>query len=107
MTASSTAAHRATEAAKETREAVSEIARDVSRKAGRQFARAKNMATDAYEEAHEASREYPHVTLASDSYLACSPPAADGNCAGTVADPGIRRCRGEAVRYRDSRRTRV
>ena len=25
---------------------------------------ASNMATDVYEEAHEASKEYPHVTLA-------------------------------------------
>jgi ElaB/YqjD/DUF883 family membrane-anchored ribosome-binding protein len=36
----------------------------VTRKAGKQFSRAANLATDAYDEAHEASKEYPHVTLA-------------------------------------------
>ena len=43
---------------------VSEFANDVTRKAGKQFSRAANMAADAYEEAHDASKEYPHVTLA-------------------------------------------
>ena len=43
---------------------VSEFANDVTRKAGKQFSRAATMAADAYEEAHDASKEYPHVTLA-------------------------------------------
>jgi hypothetical protein len=43
---------------------VSEFAIDVSRKAGKQFARARDMASDTYEEVHEASKDYPHVTLA-------------------------------------------
>jgi len=52
------------DAAEEVAENVSEFANDVTRKAGKQSTRARNMATDAYEEAHEASKEYPHVTLA-------------------------------------------
>ena len=54
----------AADAAEEVAENVSDIANDVTRKAGKQFSRAANMATDAYEEAHEASKKYPHVTLA-------------------------------------------
>jgi ElaB/YqjD/DUF883 family membrane-anchored ribosome-binding protein len=54
----------AADAAEEVAENVSDLANDVTRKAGNQFTRARNMATDAYEEAHEASKEYPHVTLA-------------------------------------------
>ena len=54
----------AADAAEEVAGNVSEFANDVTREAGKQFSRAANMATDAYEEAHEASKEYPHVTLA-------------------------------------------
>ena len=54
----------AADAAEEVAENVSEFANDVTRKAGKQSSRAANMATDAYEEAHEASKKYPHVTLA-------------------------------------------
>jgi len=62
--AASSKARHAADAAGEVAENVSEFANDVTRKAGKQFTRARNMATDAYEEAHEASKEYPHVTLA-------------------------------------------
>jgi ElaB/YqjD/DUF883 family membrane-anchored ribosome-binding protein len=62
--AASANARHAANAAEEAAESVSEFANDVTRKAGKQFSRAANMATDAYEEAHEASKEYPHVTLA-------------------------------------------
>ena len=62
--ANSNTARHASDAVNEIREEASEIASDVSRKAGKQFARAKNTATDIYEEAHEASKNYPHVTLA-------------------------------------------
>jgi ElaB/YqjD/DUF883 family membrane-anchored ribosome-binding protein len=58
-----TAGH-AADVGEEIGESASEFASDVSRKAGKQFARAKNMTTDVYEEAHEASKDYPHVTLA-------------------------------------------
>ena len=62
--AASANARYAADAAEEVAENVSDLANDVSRKAGKQFSRAANVATDAYEEAHEASKEYPHVTLA-------------------------------------------
>jgi ElaB/YqjD/DUF883 family membrane-anchored ribosome-binding protein len=62
--AASANARYAADAAEEAAENVSEFANDVTRKAGKQFSRAANMATGAYEEAHEASKEYPHVTLA-------------------------------------------
>ena len=62
--ASANARHAADTTAEEVAENVSEFANDVTRKAGKQFSRAANMATDAYEEAHEASKKYPHVTLA-------------------------------------------
>ena len=62
--AASANARYAADAAEEVVENVSDFANDVTRKAGKQFSRATNMATDAYEEAHEASKEYPHVTLA-------------------------------------------
>jgi ElaB/YqjD/DUF883 family membrane-anchored ribosome-binding protein len=62
--AASANARHAAETAEEVAENVSEFGNDVTRKAGKQFSRAANMATDAYEEAHEASKKYPHVTLA-------------------------------------------
>ena len=62
--AASANARHAADAVEEAPERVSEFANDVTRKAEKQFSRAANMATDAYEEAHEASKEYPHVTLA-------------------------------------------
>ena len=54
----------AADAAQGAAENVSEFTDEVTRKAGKQFTHARNMATDAYEEAHEASKKYPHVTLA-------------------------------------------
>jgi ElaB/YqjD/DUF883 family membrane-anchored ribosome-binding protein len=57
-------ARNAADAAEEVAENVTDFANDLARKAGKQFTRASNMATDVYEEAHEASKEYPHVTLA-------------------------------------------
>ena len=62
--AASANARHAADAVEEAPERVSEFANDVTRKAEKQFSRAANLATDAYDEAHEASKEYPHVTLA-------------------------------------------
>ena len=62
--AASPNARNAADAAEEVAENVTDFANDLARKAGKQFTRASNMATDVYEEAHEASKEYPHVTLA-------------------------------------------
>ena len=37
---------------------------DLSKRAGRGASNAEAYARDAYEQAHEASKQYPHVTLA-------------------------------------------
>jgi len=62
--AAASTARNAADATQGVAENVSEFANDVTRKAEKQFTRARNMAIDTYEEAHEASKEYPHVTLA-------------------------------------------
>ena len=62
--AAASTARNAADTAQDIAENVREFANDVTRKAEKQFTRARNMAADAYEEAHEASKEYPHVTLA-------------------------------------------
>jgi ElaB/YqjD/DUF883 family membrane-anchored ribosome-binding protein len=62
--AASSTARNAADTAQDVAENVSEFANDLTRKAEKQFSRARNMAADVYEEAHEASKEYPHVTLA-------------------------------------------
>jgi ElaB/YqjD/DUF883 family membrane-anchored ribosome-binding protein len=64
MTTTNEAEGQAADTAEAVAEHVREFASDVSRQAGQQFSRARNIATDAYEEAHEASKNYPHVTLA-------------------------------------------
>lgn len=62
--ANSKTARRAADAAREFGEDASEFASDVARRAGKQYARAEDAARDLYDEAHEASKDYPHVTLA-------------------------------------------
>ena len=61
--AAASTARDAADTAQDVAENVSEFANHVTRKAEKQFTRARNMAAYAYEEAHEASKEYPHVTL--------------------------------------------
>ena len=62
--AAASTARNAADAGQRVGESISEFANDVTRKAEKKFMRARNMAAGAYEEAHEASKEYPHVTLA-------------------------------------------
>ena len=61
---SSDTTRRAADTTGEFREELGELASDVSRKVGKEFARAKSMATDVYEGAHDASKDYPHITIA-------------------------------------------
>jgi ElaB/YqjD/DUF883 family membrane-anchored ribosome-binding protein len=63
-TSTSANARYAANAAERLSDNVGDFASDVAREAGKQFTRARSMAADAYEEAHEASKEYPHMTLA-------------------------------------------
>jgi ElaB/YqjD/DUF883 family membrane-anchored ribosome-binding protein len=62
--ANSKTVRRAAEAAREFGEDASDFASDVARQAGKTYARAEDAARDLYDEAHEASKDYPHVTLA-------------------------------------------
>lgn len=62
--ANSPAGRRTADTARSMRDDAADIASDIARKASKQFGRAQDIAAGAYEEAHEASKEYPHVTVA-------------------------------------------
>lgn len=64
MTTANEAYRGAKSFSEEVGDSVSDFARDVSKKAKKGASRAESFARDAYEEAHDASKDYPHLTIA-------------------------------------------